>query len=308
MGFKPWPKIKNIRDAEPGDLAGRNAVAKVKLHGTNAAVRFEDGTYYCQSRNRDITPENDNYGFAAFIESLLPKDRDYSELDGKVFYGEWCGPGICKGTAISELPERMWFIFAVSVGDVVPYINEGDYKNECSRFLDLLASERVAWLSYGKTEGFLAEYLCRDLPYVAQNLRELEESGCPVAAQFGIKGQAEGLVYYLSDGSMYKAKLASFWEAIKTKNTPDIALVSPDSGKVSEFLNEMLTPERLQQGVDQACEGKIKTKLTGQFLKWVCQDCEIEGADLMRSLGLDWKAVRGDVVKVARAWWFKEME
>ncbi len=49
--------------------------ATVKIHGTNASVVYnKDGSYYVQSRNRIISVNDDNAGFAKFVD------------DNKTFY------------------------------------------------------------------------------------------------------------------------------------------------------------------------------------------------------------------------------
>ena len=72
----------------------------VKLHGTNAAVVIaKDGTWHCQSRERIITPESDNAGFAAWVYG----NKDYWDTlaqglsaalenndETMQIYGEWC--------------------------------------------------------------------------------------------------------------------------------------------------------------------------------------------------------------------------
>jgi len=82
----------------------------VKLHGSNAAVvlDIESGEVYAQSRNRIITPEDDNAGFAKYVEEnkeelkgIIEKYTKYYGDDTNpshvVIYGEWCGEGIQRG-------------------------------------------------------------------------------------------------------------------------------------------------------------------------------------------------------------------
>jgi len=57
--FKAWPKIPRIEN--------KKEYYTEKLDGTNACIIItEDGDFACQSRSRLITPEDDNYGFAAW--------------------------------------------------------------------------------------------------------------------------------------------------------------------------------------------------------------------------------------------------
>lgn len=91
----------------------RDAVITEKLDGTNACVIFEeieesgqlptslirtltygDRMYaaYAQSRNRLITPSNDNAGFAKWVESNA--NRLFYVLGEGRHYGEWWGAGV----------------------------------------------------------------------------------------------------------------------------------------------------------------------------------------------------------------------
>jgi hypothetical protein len=71
-----------------------------KIDGTNAAVVVnEDGTILAQSRNRFITPRDDNYGFAAWVNTH--KD-ELATLGSGVHFGEWWGQGVQRGYDIDE--------------------------------------------------------------------------------------------------------------------------------------------------------------------------------------------------------------
>ena len=78
----------------------------VKLHGCNAGIiRYRNGTYQFQSRERILTIESDNYGFMnAMISKDLSSLFDRFACNSYVaIYGEWCGKGIQKGVAIDSL-------------------------------------------------------------------------------------------------------------------------------------------------------------------------------------------------------------
>lgn len=112
--FTPWGKTPRLF---------RNTTITEKIDGTNAAVRLipleekaskdpnatayvqsnQDGrihAVYAQSRNRFITPESDNYGFAAWI-------RDNAadlmlDLGPGTHFGEWWGLGIQRGYGLDH--------------------------------------------------------------------------------------------------------------------------------------------------------------------------------------------------------------
>ncbi|CAF3756252.1 unnamed protein product [Rotaria sp. Silwood1] len=55
-------------DGHGKQLPVLNFIGTIKLHGVNAAIGYQKGSgYWCQSRNRVITPNNDHAGFAQHI-------------------------------------------------------------------------------------------------------------------------------------------------------------------------------------------------------------------------------------------------
>lgn len=82
--FKEFPKIFRY---------SRDVVVTEKLDGTNAAVIIEGGQFVgAQSRSRLITPEDDNYGFAAWAYAHGAFLADV--LGDGYHFGEWWGQGI----------------------------------------------------------------------------------------------------------------------------------------------------------------------------------------------------------------------
>jgi hypothetical protein len=110
----------------------------VKLNGTNAAVckTFNKAgeSMWVQSRNRIITPENDNVGFAAYVkkhqdifETMLnsvyklhfDRNKDIQGDHTVYIFGEWCGEKIQSKVALNSLP-RMFVIFDVKIASNDP--------------------------------------------------------------------------------------------------------------------------------------------------------------------------------------------
>lgn len=98
--FKEFPKIARFN---------REVIVTEKIDGTNAQVHVTDGgEVLAGSRNRWITPEADNYGFAAWV-------RDHAEelraLGPGQHFGEWWGAGIQRRYGLSE---KRFSLFNVS--------------------------------------------------------------------------------------------------------------------------------------------------------------------------------------------------
>lgn len=89
--FTPFPSLKRLY---------REIVVTEKLDGTNAQVHItEDGDLFAGSRNRWITPEDDNYGFARWVES---NKEELLHLGPGSHFGEWWGNGIQRGYGLAE--------------------------------------------------------------------------------------------------------------------------------------------------------------------------------------------------------------
>jgi hypothetical protein len=109
--FKEWPKIGRLN---------RDIVITEKIDGTNGAigivpisgegatlllpgeVSFGGTIYqvYAQSRSRIVTPENDNYGFAAWVRKNAKVL--VATLGEGLHFGEWWGVGINRGYGLTE--------------------------------------------------------------------------------------------------------------------------------------------------------------------------------------------------------------
>jgi len=97
--FKAWPKI--YRDSP------FNVTITEKINGTNSCIIIDEGKIVgVQSRKRFITPEDDNYGFAGWVQ----RNNDELETLGDGYhYGEWAGLGIQSNEL--NLPEKQLFLF-----------------------------------------------------------------------------------------------------------------------------------------------------------------------------------------------------
>lgn len=97
LEFKAFPKIER--------LDKQAMFITQKIHGSNAQVLIytdETGALNLKtgSRNRWVTPEDDNYGFASFVQDNKAAFIDCLGI-GQHF-GEWSGPGINSGEGLTE--------------------------------------------------------------------------------------------------------------------------------------------------------------------------------------------------------------
>jgi hypothetical protein len=98
--FTPFPKMARLQ---------REVIISEKIDGTNAQIYItDDGRMLTGSRTRWITPEDDNFGFAAWARDN--KD-ELMQLGPGSHFGEWWGRGIQRKYGLDE---RRFSLFNVS--------------------------------------------------------------------------------------------------------------------------------------------------------------------------------------------------
>lgn len=89
--FEGFPKMGRM---------SRDMVITEKLDGTNAQILITpEGDILTGSRNRWITPQDDNYGFAGWVQRNA---EDIFRLGPGRHFGEWWGRGIQRGYGLEE--------------------------------------------------------------------------------------------------------------------------------------------------------------------------------------------------------------
>jgi hypothetical protein len=149
--FESFPSIRRL---------SREVVITEKIDGTNATVWVDgEGQVWAGSRNRWITPQDDNAGFAKWVEA---HQDEFSALGPCTLRGEWWGQGIQRGYGLKE---KRFSLFNVaryetdrpSCCDVVPVLYRGIFDtneiNEVMKKLELFGS--VAAPGFLKPEGIV---------------------------------------------------------------------------------------------------------------------------------------------------------
>jgi len=326
MAFVPWTDIalahnlrKNFLDnpALATTKATARYRAKVKLHGNNMAIqRCADGTLEVQSRNTILTPQADLDGFAKWVESHREKWLAALEPGGIVF-GEWCGPGIQGGTALDQLPHRIFAVFAMHWGALLRGLVVEPQALEPIIPKGIPEVHILPWHGDPIEIDWRAPTAELEAVLATVNAAVAEVEACDpwVAATFGVRGTGEGLVYYPRDFSdrediylrMFKAKGAKHRE-IKAK-VP--AQVDPAvAASIEAFVDLVLPQARLDHGVaattPDGASPRFDPKRMGAFLQWIGKDVEKETAAELAASGLDAAKVRKAVTDRARGWYLAQ--
>lgn len=330
MSFIHWPEIEGFHNVRkllqvyPELARGLSRVpyrAKVKLHGTNAAVQVRGKTVIAQSRERIITPGDDNKGFALWVsenEEIFRAKQAEEQLGDFIVFGEWCGPGIAKSVAINQAPRKVFAVFSAAmlpVTDETPLIFNPDLLAKMvPAHPDIFV---LPW--YGEILDIPVTGSAEDVqPYldgINAEVAAVEACDPWVKATFGVEGIGEGLVYYpvahagRHDFSNLVFKAKGEKHKIISKAAP--AQIDPAvAASIDEFVSMVLTDARLEQGVREAACGELRfdKKLLGPFLAWVNKDVAKETVAELEASGLEWNQVKKAVSDKARTWYVAKFE
>ena len=127
--FEEFPKIARLK---------RGCFITEKIDGTNAQVHITDeGELLAGSRNRYITPKDDNYGFAKWVEA---NREGLMQLGPGRHYGEWWGSGCQRGYGLTGGEKRFSLFNLGRWNDetlpkitglcLVPKLYEGPFSND----------------------------------------------------------------------------------------------------------------------------------------------------------------------------------
>ena len=300
--------------------------AKIKLHGTNGGVRVNaDGTVVAQSRSRDLTPDDDNCGFAKWVETVasqfhVPPHTMQGEAGAEpiqhiTYFGEWAGKGIQNTDAVTKLDRKYFFVFAIQINDVMhtdPVFIEGVTPD----LDDLLVlpwhhvfTSPVDWNDAASANQMIE--------MINDSVEKIGERDPFIHEVFGIEGVGEGLVmspitanYEGIDRDFYSAltfKAKSEAHRVKaTVKAVSVRMEVPEEAR--SFVDMFVTEARCEQALREACGGMAEKQRTSDFLKWLGGDVKKESETELELADLEWKTVAPLVNKAAAVWFIKRCE
>lgn len=343
--FLEWPSIEQFRhvvkevrmraqyagkDEEGNVIVNRDApmpkikfTGTVKIHGTNAGIGFNPKTdeIWAQSRSQVLGSGNTNFGFWNYVEENKEALKeifldqlvfvDTADIESVYFFGEWCGPNVQKGVAVSHIPNKIFVLFGVRIR-----FTDGNVRTFPIEFVErFFLSDEVAFANsidfynvfqFGKYEVEIDF----SNPEAVQNelvrLTEEVEANCPVGKFFGVTENTvgEGIVWVSEEdysGHVFKVK----GEKHSVSKVKTLAAVDVEKVKsIDEFVENTVTENRLKQGLEVLRRDGIVTdmKATGHFVKWISSDIAREEADTLEASGLTMKDVGGKLSSKARTW------
>lgn len=277
----------------------------IKLHGTNAAVvKYVNNSIVYQSRERELSLQQDNAEFMLNMSNI-----DFSEIFNKfdfkeyiAIYGEWCGSNIQKGVALMELP-KMFVIFGIKVDDKWINLENLNFNSE------LFNKQNIYIIEQFPTYTVEIDF---ENPELVQNklidLTIKVEEECPVGKYFNISGIGEGIVFTSVDYPDLKFKSKGEKHSVSKVKVLN-SVNEEELNSLNEFVEYSVTENRLNQALQNIKDNNIEVnqKLTGEFLKYVCNDILKEESDVLIKNQIEWKKVASLVANKSRAWFFNNL-
>lgn len=296
---------------------------KIKLHGTNAAVRIQpNGKIAAQRRSSDIPGTADNAGFRAWVEanhgywtSLVNPDRT------TYVWGEWAGPGVQLDVACSLTAEPAFYPFAIDLYGNDGAMIERQYQPET------IATTLKATMAAPATVHVLPWYdqitinfgdKDQTVEAVMKLNDEVEAIGNhdPLMSDlYGIDGKGEGLVCYpiVGDQPSYTIKEIPLWTALNFKAKAEDHRVNQSRDAVhlkaqwfpskNLFADAFCTPQRMEQALKEAVDGDLDVKRTRDFIEWVKADVFKESVAEREESAIVWDEVSGAIAAAAALWY-----
>lgn len=303
----------------------------VKVHGTNAGLvrPVGGGEIIAQSREREVSIESDNAGFASWVEANKDSLQDLFDrielvtkpTSGFVqVFGEWAGGNIQSGVGVTGLPKFL-MIFGIRISETAEYqIWEPKevYEQVFAEWTNPSVFHKYQFKNWELTIDFANPAL------VQNDLVELTnqvEHDCPVARFFkpdAVEGTliGEGIVWTLKNRGehegfqfphiVYKVK-GEKHSVSKVKTT---AMVDVEKAKsAADFVDYAVTENRLKQMFDKMIElgHPIDQTQTGTFIKLVQADVFKEEMDVIVASILDVKEISRAISIRSRKYWFENI-
>lgn len=313
MEFMHFPDIEGFHNvvkfvkANPEFISGSVKYrCKVKLHGTNAAIRICNGEIGYQSRSRLISVKDDNVNFAKWGESNIDYWKSIDLRDAAI-YGEWCGSGIMKGTSINKINKKIFVVFAID--DTENFITDPEIIKSILKD----PPEDVYILPWHGDPLIIDFHNIGKLRVVLDKINDevqnMEQCDPWVKQTFNIEGGGEGFVYY--PDSTERQFIRSMIFKAKGKNhrvvhTKESVQIDPEMAQsIGEFVDLFVTEPRLEQGI-AAIGGSFEMKNIGNFIKWMNLDIIKESAAELEASGLTWEQVQKDVTNAVKVWFINK--
>ena len=319
MEFEKWESIRKFSDIyksaryhheiKGDDVSALKFRAKIKLHGTNAAIMISDGVLIGQNRSGSLSGDSDQDGFLTWL-STVKHDINMGDM---IFYGEWAGAGIKKKDAVTKIDGPKLFLFAVRKdGSVI--VEPDEIENLANRAFGSHPDIHILpWhtdeIPVDFTDINRAQDFITTMNTMVNDVIGTEDPY--IRKTFGVSGRGEGLVFYSIEDDfpwekfIFKVK-TEIHNVNKSKTRNHVAPEKPEH--MDEFIEMFFTEQRFEQMLDEHFNGIADHRNTGNFIKTVLQDIEKESRNEIDLADFEWNQVRKYGTVPVRDWFLKKAD
>jgi hypothetical protein len=295
-----FPKIKNLYSIVSAREFTHTVTyrSKIKLHGTNAAVQKDRlGSLRVQSRNHVV--KGSHFGFYDWVMAnsgvfdRLPEDT--------TIFGEWCGPGIQKGVALSKIPRKIFAVF-MAIDRNGAIITEPDHLR--AMVVDHPDVFVLPWFGLTAQIDFSDPAAFDAGPLnTAVDAIEIRDPFC--CDNFDVEGIGEGLVMFPDQASTvdefslmaFKAK-GKLHRGSSTREAVQVDV--PSAETLEAFISLVVTQARFEQALKECAIDVRDIRKLGSLLSWMHKDIQAECVAELAASGLTWKDVQKRISTAVR--------
>lgn len=245
--FREYMHVERFGNDEVQGIELGECYVFPKLDGTNASV-WVDENYNIRagSRKREITPDNDNAGFAKFALNDARIIGFLSEYPGFRLYGEWLVPHTLK--TYSKDAWRKFYVFDVFNHYLDSYVPYNEYKEYLEKH-DIDYIPAYSTMKNATYDHFLIELNKNDF--------------------LMSEGVGEGIVI---KNYNYKNKYGrTTWAKLVTSTFKEShkRVMGPDEKRFSDLIEEKIVDEFLKQDIVEKVYAKISNEEDGWNSKYI---------------------------------------
>lgn len=288
-----------------------------KLHGVCSAIHYSHpGNIICQSRNRELSLEDDNMSFCRYItdnedyylklfEHIIANHYNSPEI---VVHGEFVGKSIQKGVAVSQLSRRfMIFGLQYTVDDQFKWVPVAELPNILEPYKNIVIANYKSWeidIDFNNTKPAQEQI---------NAWVEAVDKKSPLGKELGVLGPGEGVVfsYLTDDGTLLQFKSKGSSHIVVNSREHDATGIQHIQYQAAkDFVNDVVTEARLEQGLEYFREMHIDVdiKNLGKFLSYIVNDVLKEEGSAINENNLDLKMVKREISNIAKDFFFKTIE
>lgn len=305
---------------------------KIKLHGANAAISVSpERMVHAQSRKTILSADEKLAGFYDWFEPEL-----WAGIAGEeqiTFFGEWAGPGVAKGAdAVALTDKKRYYVFAVGIG-AVPHSDGSETivprvmitaPSSIRKLLPVnVDRDRVVVLPYAPELGEVSfdfndsDQIKASLALINDAVDRVAVADPFIAARFEVEHPGEGYVMIphaalenplsYEDYSRLTFKAKTEKHRVRKQAKPATER-EPLPETVDVFLETFVTPQRVDQAIDEISNGTPDIKTTGAIIAWVAGDLKKEAPDEIEALGVEPKRLHSAIANATRAHFMARIE